>query len=140
MNSLIAGTRFVIALGFFSAAIACSGSPTTPNPGAIAAVADLWLTTPSAGGKGLLLKVGGPVASFVPAPGIQRYEAVGSGQSSFLLIAETTFSTGELRIGTITTPVGARVSDLSASIVEVGLADYQLPESLTGYSLRLAPR
>jgi ABC-type amino acid transport substrate-binding protein len=119
---------------------ACGDGATQGPPPIVPGVVDVIVTTPNAQDQALLLAFGSAVESFAPATGMELIHNVSAGSTALLVISSAPLPAGEVRIGSFPVPDTSRVAGMTATVGEVAGADYQLRESLAGYSVRLQKR
>jgi hypothetical protein len=130
------------AAAFACALFAACGDGTAPQapPPVVPGVVDVLVTTPNAQDQALLLAFGSDVENFAPAAGIEVFHNASAGSTTLLIIASAPLSAGEVRVGSFPVPDTSRIARMVATVGEVARADYQLRESLAGYSVRLQKR
>jgi ABC-type amino acid transport substrate-binding protein len=130
-----------------AAALACGvlaacGDASAPQgpPPVVPGVVDVLVTTPNAQDQALLLSFGSAVENFAPAADMDVFHNVSAGSTALLVVAAAPLAAGEVRVGSFPVPDTSRIAGMTATVGEVARADYQLRESLAGYSVRLQKR
>jgi hypothetical protein len=129
----------LMAVAAFALLAACGDGPQTPPP-VVPGLVDVLVTTPNAQDQALLLSFGSAIESFAPAAGMDVFHNVSAGSTALLVVAAAPLAAGEIPVGSFTIPDTSRIGSMIATVGEVARADYQLRESLTGYSVRLQKR
>jgi hypothetical protein len=130
-----------------AASLACAllaacgdGTGSQAPPPVVPGVVDVLVTTPNAHDQALLLSFGNALENFAPAAGMEVFHNVSAGSTALLVVAAAPLEAGEVRVGSFPVPDTSRIASMVATVGEVARADYQLRESLVGYSVRLQKR
>jgi hypothetical protein len=135
-------TALMAVAAFACTLLAACGDGSEPQapPPIVPGLVDVLVTMPNAQDQALLLSVGSAVENFAPAAGMDVFRNVSAGSTALLLVAAAPLAAGEVRVGSFSVPDTSRIASMAATVDEVARADYQLRESLAGYSVRLQKR
>jgi hypothetical protein len=135
-------TALMAAAALACALLAACGDGTAPEgpPPVVPGIVDVLVTTPNAQDQALLLSFSSAVENFAPAAGMDLFHNVAEGSTALLVVAAAPLAAGEVRVGSFPVPDTSRIASIVATVGEVARADYQLRESLAGYSVRLQKR